>query len=229
MGVELECDTRLGVDYQLDELTARYDAVFLGLGAGGSSALAVDGDDADGVVAALDFLGTLELTGEAHVGARVAVVGDGFAAMDAGRTAVRKGAREVTWLCGSPARRCRPPPPRSTKPTKKACDSSRWWRPCASSSTPRAGSAASRCDAIELGEPDGAGRRGLTPVEGSEFVVACDQVIAAAGQFPVLDGASEERGIKRTAARPSRSTRSRSRPTTRGCSPAATSCSARRP
>ncbi len=52
---------------------------------------------------------------------------------------------------------------------------------------------------LELGEPDGTGGRAPTPVEGSEFVVACDQVIVAVGQFPVLDGASEEQGVKRTA------------------------------
>jgi len=36
------------------------------------------------------------------------------------------------------------------------------------------------------------------PIEGSEFTVDCDQVIAAIGQFPNLDGTSEEHGVKRT-------------------------------
>ena len=52
---------------------------------------------------------------------------------------------------------------------------------------------------LELGEPDGSGRRRPEPVEGSEFVVACDQVIVAVGQSPRLDGTSEEQGVKRTA------------------------------
>jgi len=51
---------------------------------------------------------------------------------------------------------------------------------------------------MELGEPDSSGRRRPVPVEGSEFVVECDQVIAAIGQYPKLDGTSEEQGIKRT-------------------------------
>ena len=51
---------------------------------------------------------------------------------------------------------------------------------------------------MELGEPDASGRRRPVPVEGSEFVIECDQVIAAIGQFPKLDGTSEEQGVKRT-------------------------------
>ena len=199
MGVELECDTRLGVDYQIEDLTAAYDAVFLGLGAFGSTAMGIDGEDADGVVAAVDFLRELELTGEVHVGAKVAVVGDGFAAMDACRTAIRKGAREVTCLSAAHATRCRRTRPRSTRPKKKACGSSCWRRRCASWSTPRASVSGIEMRRLELGEPDASGRRRPVPVEGSEFVVACDQVIVAVGQFPRLDGTSEEQGVKRTA------------------------------
>jgi formate dehydrogenase major subunit len=51
---------------------------------------------------------------------------------------------------------------------------------------------------MELGEPDASGRRRPVPIEGSNFVVECDQVIAAIGQFPKLDGTSEEQGVKRT-------------------------------
>ena len=51
---------------------------------------------------------------------------------------------------------------------------------------------------MELGEPDASGRRRPVPIEGSEFVIECDQVIAAIGQYPKLDGTSEEQGVKRT-------------------------------
>ena len=98
MGVELQCDTRLGVDVQLEELTAAYDAVFLALGAFNANAMNVPDEDADGVVTAVDFLGELELNGSVPVGKNVAVIGGGFTAMDACRTAVRLGAAEVTCL-----------------------------------------------------------------------------------------------------------------------------------
>ncbi|MGZ4199367.1 MAG: 4Fe-4S binding protein, partial [Thermoleophilia bacterium] len=51
---------------------------------------------------------------------------------------------------------------------------------------------------MELGEPDASGRRRPVPIEGSNFVVECDQVITAIGQFPDLEGTTEEQGVKRT-------------------------------
>jgi formate dehydrogenase major subunit len=51
---------------------------------------------------------------------------------------------------------------------------------------------------MELGEPDASGRRRPVPVEGSEFIVECDQVITAIGQYPQLDGTSEDQGVLRT-------------------------------
>jgi len=74
----------------------------LGLGALGSTTMGIPGEEADGVVAALDFLAELELAGDVSVGDRVAVVGDGFAAVEACRIAVRKGAKEITCLSGGP-------------------------------------------------------------------------------------------------------------------------------
>ena len=101
MGVELECGTRLGVDYQLDDLTAEYDAVFLGLGALDSPPSASPATT-PGRGRGARLLGDDELAGDVSVGDRVAVVGDGFAAVEACRIAVRKGAREVTLTVSRP-------------------------------------------------------------------------------------------------------------------------------
>ena len=50
---------------------------------------------------------------------------------------------------------------------------------------------------MELGEPDASGRRRPMPLEDSEFVVECDQIISAIGQFPLLDGAGEDLRVAR--------------------------------
>jgi formate dehydrogenase major subunit len=197
MGVELECDKRLGVDFQIEELTSQYDAVFLALGAFGSNEMGVENEDADGVVTAVDFLGELELTGDVHVGQKVTVIGGGFTAMDACRTSIRKGAAEVTCLY----RRSRKEMPAHhtevdeaeeegvklellVAPVKILVDAG---KVCGIEML-----------RMELGEPDASGRRRPVPIEGSEFTVECDQVITAIGQFPKLDGTSEEQGVKRT-------------------------------
>ena len=41
-----------------------------------------------------------------------------------------------------------------------------------------------RCIRMELGEPDASGRRRPVPVAGSEFDIACDEVIVALGTTP---------------------------------------------
>jgi formate dehydrogenase major subunit len=198
MGVELECDTRLGVDYQLEDLTSNYDAVFLGLGAFNSNEMGVDNEDADGVVPAIDFLGELELTGAVHVGHKVTVIGGGFTAMDACRTSIRKGAAEVTCLY----RRSRKEMPAHVTEVDEAEEEGVRLellvapvRILVDDAHKVTGIEMQR---MELGEPDASGRRRPVPIEGSEFTVECDQVIAAIGQFPKLDGASEEQGVKRT-------------------------------
>jgi NADPH-dependent glutamate synthase beta subunit-like oxidoreductase/formate hydrogenlyase subunit 6/NADH:ubiquinone oxidoreductase subunit I/ferredoxin len=198
MGVELECDTRLGVDFQMDDLTAAYDAVFLGLGAFNSNEMGIPDEDADGVVAAVDFLGELELTGDVHVGDKVTVIGGGFTAMDACRTSVRKGAKEVTCLY---RRSRREMPAHVTEVDEAEEEGVRLEllvapvRILVDGERKVTGIEMLR---MELGEPDASGRRRPVPLEGSEFVVECDQVIAAIGQFPALDGTSEEQGVKRT-------------------------------
>ena len=199
MGVEIECDTRLGVDYQIEDLTADHDAVFLGLGAFGSHEMGVDGEDADGVVAAVDFLGALELTGEAHVGAKVAVVGDGFAATDACRTAIRRGAKKVTCLSSRPRDEMQAYATEVDEAEEEGMRLELSAAPVRIVVNAKGKVTGIEMRRLELGEPDGSGRRRPEPVEGSEFVVACDQVIVAVGQSPKLDGTSEEQGVKRTA------------------------------
>lgn len=198
LGVELQVSSRLGVDFQLEELTAEYDAVFLALGAFNSNDMRIPGEDADGVVTAVDFLGELEVTGEVHVGHKVTVIGGGFTAMDACRTSVRKGAAEVTCLY----RRSRKEmPAHHTEVDEAEEEGVKLELLCAplrvltDADDKVSGIEMQR---MELGEPDASGRRRPVPVEGSEFVIECDQVITAIGQYPKLDGTSEEQGVKRT-------------------------------
>ena len=126
MGVELQVNSRLGVDYQLEDLLDEsYDAVFLALGAFNSNDMGIPGEDADGVVTAVDFLGELELTGDVHVGDKVTVIGGGFTAMDACRTSSPQGRRPRSPAStAARARRCPPTTPRSTRPRRRASSSS---------------------------------------------------------------------------------------------------------
>ncbi len=199
LGVELQVDSRLGVDYQIEDLFAQgFDAVFLALGAFNSNDMGVPGEDAQGVVTAVDFLGELELTGDVHVGRKVTVIGGGFTAMDACRTSIRKGAAQVTCLY----RRSRKEmPAHHTEVDEAEEEGVKLELLCAPVRVVTDADhkvTGIEMQRMELGEPDASGRRRPVPVEGSEFIIECDQIITAIGQFPKLDGTSEEQGVKRT-------------------------------
>ena len=99
MGVELQPNSRLGVDYQLEELLEEYDAVFLALGRVQQQR---HGLRRRGRRRASSPRSTSSAssssTARSTSGDKVVVIGGGFTAMDACRTSIRKGAAEVTCL-----------------------------------------------------------------------------------------------------------------------------------
>lgn len=98
-GITTENGKALGRDYHLADLTASYDAVFLGLGLAGVNALRAEGEDADGVANAVDFISTLRQASDLAslpVGRRVVVIGGGMTAVDAAVQSKLLGAEEVT-------------------------------------------------------------------------------------------------------------------------------------
>lgn len=81
---------------ELDELEKDYDAIFIGIGLGGTSSLGIPGEDKKGVMGALEFVE--ELRNKHHstsVGKKVIVLGGGNTAMDAASESCRMGAESV--------------------------------------------------------------------------------------------------------------------------------------
>ncbi|MCF8032985.1 MAG: FAD-dependent oxidoreductase [Desulfarculaceae bacterium] len=93
-GVEIITGTKVESARHL--LDQGFDAVLLTVGTQRDLRLNLPGEELDGVLHCLDFLSAVNLGEGGSVGQRTVVIGGGNSAMDAARTAVRLGARQVT-------------------------------------------------------------------------------------------------------------------------------------
>ena len=95
VGVKAECGVAVGTDVSFDDFRKRFDAVYLSIGAHGAKSLRLPGEDAEGVLSAVELLREAKAD---FRGKRVVIVGGGNVAMDATRTARRLGAKSVTCV-----------------------------------------------------------------------------------------------------------------------------------
>ncbi|MAG58473.1 MAG: hypothetical protein CMJ83_19470 [Planctomycetes bacterium] len=100
LGVEFRGGRSLGQDLSLAELFREgFRAVILALGASRSVPIELPGLPTGGVATALEFLARAWNGDAVEIPDRVVVLGGGSAAMDAARTAIRKGASRVLVVC----------------------------------------------------------------------------------------------------------------------------------
>ncbi len=183
LGVDIVTEKSLGKDFSLQQLRDDgYEAVFIAVGAPGNVNLGVKGEDAEGVVQGIDFLRTYNIRGSVSVGEKIVVVGGGNAAVDAARTAVRLGARDVTILY----RRNREQMPAYEEEIEEALLEGvkllPLTQPVEVVSDEKGKVKAIRCSCMTLGEFDRSGRRRPTDAHEKPFEIETDQIIVAIGQ-----------------------------------------------
>ena len=103
LGVEIKCGVEVGKDVTLDELRSQgYKAFYIAIGCQGGRKANIPGEDAEGVMTAVDFLRTVGGDESYPVRGKAVVVGGGNVAIDVARTAVRCGAESVKMFCLEP-------------------------------------------------------------------------------------------------------------------------------
>ena len=191
MGVEIRCGVEIGRDLSIQALRDEgYEGFYLAIGAQAGAKLAIPGEELKGVFSGVDFLHALAEDSAPALGRTVIVVGGGNVALDVARSAKRLGAEKVTVVY----RRTREEMPAEAIEIEEAAAEKVEFRflaaPVEALGTDGAVSAL-RVELMELGEPDGKGRR--KPVGTGKFEeLPADAVIAAIGQKVELGGIAPE-------------------------------------
>ncbi|MDE6470347.1 MAG: FAD-dependent oxidoreductase [Eubacterium sp.] len=181
IGVRLVNNVKFGSDITMDMLKSVNDAVILAPGAWKSSSMRVKGEDIDGVYGGIDFLRSVIKGNPVKIGEKVAVCGGGNTAMDACRTAVRLGAKEVYVIY----RRTEKEMPAEEIEIKESKEEGVIYKFLTNPVEIHAENGrvcGMTLQLMELGEPDASGRRKPVAIESKTEYLPLDSVIMAIGQ-----------------------------------------------
>ncbi len=187
LGVKFVNNFKIGRDASLDEVRAKHDGLIVANGAWKASSMHVKGEEAEGVWGGIDLLRLVATGQRPNLGSRVAIVGGGNTAMDACRTAVRLGAKDVFVIY----RRTRNEMPAEQIEIEEAIEEGVKFKfLCAPDEVLSKDGRVTgmRLQVMELGEPDAKGRRKPVPVVGKFETIELDTIISAIGQRNDPDG-----------------------------------------
>jgi dihydropyrimidine dehydrogenase (NAD+) subunit PreT len=198
---EIEMIRALGVDFHFgEEITAatlvklenEYDAIFLGLGLGTMHKLGIRNEEHPSVINALDFIARYKTGHNLNTGRRVIVIGAGNTAIDAARAARRLGADSVEILYRRDHQHMAAFSFEYNQAREEGVEFHWWTQPIAIHLSPDKSTIESvECVTIKT-SADGT----LQRLPGSEFRMACDMLIPAIGQSPLLAFLETLRGVK---------------------------------
>ena len=181
LGVRLVNNVKFGKDITLDMLKSVNDAVILAPGAWKSSPMRVKGEDINGVYGGIDFLRSVIQGNPVPIGEKVAVCGGGNTAMDACRTAVRLGAKEV-YVIYRRTEKEMPAEEIEIKESKEEGVIYKFLTNPVEIHEENGKVCGMTLQLMELGEPDASGRRKPVAIEGRTEYLPLDSVIMAIGQ-----------------------------------------------
>ncbi len=181
-GAEIRYNQCVGQDVSFAELQEEFGASFIAVGAHSGKTLRIPGEDLPGSMDAIDFLRKVALGEAVDIGERVLVIGGGNSAMDAARTSIRLGAKEVTVVY----RRAREQMPANPWEIEEAEEEGVNFRLLSAPISCEGDTCVSGlvCQPMELGPPDESGRRSPVAIDCEPFSMQTDSVIAAVGQMP---------------------------------------------
>ncbi len=184
LGVNIYYNKRFGETIGYKELKEKYDAMVLTIGSQKGTGVGCEGDDAGNVYSGIDFLKNMEVTGQRYDfrGKTIAVVGGGNTAMDCCRTSIRCKADKVYVIYRRTEKEMPANPIEIHESRLEGVEYLFLTLPKKINKNAREEVESITCIRMELGEPDASGRRRPVPIEGSDFEIKVDYVLAAIGQ-----------------------------------------------
>ena len=182
MGVEIRCGVEVGKDVTLDELREQgFVAFYVAIGCQGGRLAGVPGEDAAGVLTAVDFLRCALDDPNHEVAGTTVVIGGGNVAIDAARVSVRCGSPKVSMYCLEQLDQMPALPEEIDEATQEGVSINNGWGPAkieVDESGHVTGVTFKRCTSVF----DENGRFAPVYDEADTVTVACDNVILSIGQ-----------------------------------------------
>ena len=197
MGVEIKCGVEVGKDVTIQQLREQgYKAFYIAIGCQGGRKAGIPGEDAEGVMTAVDFLRTVGGNEAYPVSGNAVVVGGGNVAIDVARTAHRCGADSVTMFCLEPREKMPASEEEIAEATEEGVSLNCGWGPkeILAENGKVTGIVFKRCVSVW----DESGRFSPTYDEADTKTVPCDRVFLSIGQSiqwgSLLEGTKVELG-----------------------------------
>ena len=193
LGVKVITNVVIGKTFSLYELLNKYDAVFLGTGAGTPKLLNLPGVNLNGIYSANEFLTRINLMKAykfpeydtpIRKRKKLAVIGGGNVAIDAARCALRIGYEEVYIIYRRTREYMTAREEEIIHAEEEGVKFMFLVSPVEFLGDENGNVKVIRLIMNELGEPDSSGRRRPIPIPGTEFGLEVDAVVFAIGQKP---------------------------------------------
>lgn len=192
MGIELKTGQMIGKEISLDFLKKEFDAVVVATGCTKPRTLGIEGEDLENVHNGLAFMEAVNEGKTPFVGDTVVVIGAGFTAVDCARSALRLGGKDISINIRKTLEYMRIDETEKHETQFEGIITNSLIQPS------KIIGEGGKVKGIEftrtrMKKSETPPYRTSVPIEGSEFCVPCDSVIAAIGQTP--DAGAVEDGL----------------------------------
>ncbi|MDG6218521.1 MAG: FAD-dependent oxidoreductase, partial [Candidatus Thermoplasmatota archaeon] len=190
LGVDIRLNTEVGKDITISQLWSQgYQAFFIAVGMYGDRRLGIPGENLENVIQAVDLLENINLDKPivSPAGKKVIVIGGGNSAIDAARTMLRMGAKEVTIIYRR-TRREMPAYKEEVEAAEHEGVKLRFLIAPEKIFGEKGKVKSIECIKMKLGDFDNEGRQKPVRIENSTFFIDADLIIPAIGEFSDVSG-----------------------------------------